>query len=866
MNVESSGKSPHKGSSSEEIDLLAQESASSRSPGVPRELGDFRIIEKIASGGMATVYEAEQISLKRRVALKILPSHLADSAKAVRRFQREAEAGGRQSHPAIVSIYAVGEHDGTYYIAEELVEKGLTLADHLKAMEEKKDLPVGHFRKAAALVATVAEALEHAHASGVIHRDVKPTNILVTADGRPKVTDFGLAKVQDALSLSRTGEFMGTPFYMSPEQALSRRIGIDRRTDIYSLGVTLYESITLTRPFEGKTSHEILKKIIFHEPSDPCKVSPRLPRDLAIICLKAMEKKPSQRYQTMGELADDLRRFLNGEVILAKPAGLATRLAKRIRRHPKTSFTAAVILVALIVMGINGLWFLSELSAERKKTAAVNEFLASIFLSPDPNSEGKDVKVVDFLAKAVADSEKKFKDQPAIRAMLLVSIADVYESLGVLDVAEKCYGQAVEIRRETESADHPDTLTALAKQANVLIKLGEFSSALERYDTVLATWSRDPGPEAADTLDAMEGKAKALLSTGALDEAEAILRGVHETRQRILPAGDEDLLRSKNNLGCFLMKYREDLDMAESLLLAAVDGRRETLGLEHTDTLQSMTNLARLYKDKRMFAASEKLSRDVLAIQSRILSPRHPDLLRSKNNLAVLLITMKQFDEALALLEETLDSMRAQFGESHPETLDTISNLAFVRCNMKDLDEEKRLFREVANVVEKNPDRDYVNKHLWFSNLAQLCKRRGKYADAEVYSNKALHERSELYGAEHIYVLRSVTQLASILLRSKKTRDAAELLGNYDASAIDAFSKENPYRIDFHDCYTECLIALEEFAGAADQALICLNAARASERHEDEKYIKLLVYLYTQAGRPEEAAKYRALAGSAENG
>jgi len=180
-----------------------------------RVIGDFRILREIGRGGMGVVYEAEQISLGRKVAFKILPPHLSFSEESVLKFRREAMAGGRQSHPGIVAVHAVGEEDGLHYIVQEFIEGGGTLADRIEEIRKDGKQPPGYFRDAAALAAEVADALGHAHASGVIHRDVKPSNILITEDGRPKVTDFGLAKVEDALSLSRTGDFTGTPCYMS---------------------------------------------------------------------------------------------------------------------------------------------------------------------------------------------------------------------------------------------------------------------------------------------------------------------------------------------------------------------------------------------------------------------------------------------------------------------------------------------------------------------------------------------------------------------------------------------------------------------------------------------------------------------------
>jgi formylglycine-generating enzyme required for sulfatase activity len=343
-------------------------------------LGEFRIGPEIGRGGMGVVYEAEQIPLNRKVALKVLPPHLSLVDEAVLKFRREAEAGGRQSHPGIVSVYAVGEHEGIHYIAQEYVPGGFTLADRLQEFTGYGELIPEYYRESAQLVAKVADALDYAHQSGVIHRDIKPANILLTEEGYPKVTDFGLAKIEDALALSRTGDLAGTPYYMSPEQAMSRRIKIDKRTDVYSLGVTFYEMLTLRIPFEGDSSHEILKKIVFHDPDSPDKLNPRIPRDLAVICLKLIEKNPEHRYQSMAAFADDLRRFLAGEVILARPAGPWRRFGKLVRRRPLTSVAVAVSLIAVFgFLGFFFLWSYPQLNkawdAEKKAADEAKESL-----------------------------------------------------------------------------------------------------------------------------------------------------------------------------------------------------------------------------------------------------------------------------------------------------------------------------------------------------------------------------------------------------------------------------------------------------------------------------------------------------------
>jgi len=343
---------------------------------VGRVIGDFRIIRPIGTGGMGIVFEAEQVSLKRKVALKILSPQLGFSDKAVLKFKREAEAGGRQHHPGIAEIYTVGVQDGIHYIAQELVEGGQNLFEYLDSLRSDGTQPSGYFRHAAKLIHDVADALEHAHASGVIHRDIKPSNIMITSDGSPKVTDFGLARVEDAISLSRTGEQSGTPCYMSPEQAVGARSGLDKRTDVYSLGVTLYEMLTLEVPFKGDSSFEIFKKILQLDPKEPHKTNPHVPRDLSVICLKALEKQPEHRYPSMKEFADDLNRFLQGDVIHAQPATLSMRTLKRVKRNPIVSALICIALVSLLGLVGYILWAYPQLKraiAEKEEQRLVAE-------------------------------------------------------------------------------------------------------------------------------------------------------------------------------------------------------------------------------------------------------------------------------------------------------------------------------------------------------------------------------------------------------------------------------------------------------------------------------------------------------------
>jgi serine/threonine protein kinase len=362
-------------------------------------LGDFRILREVGRGGMGVVYEAEQLSLGRRVALKVLPFAATMDPRQLQRFHNEARAAASLDHPHVVHVHAVGCERGVHYYAMQFID-GQTVEALIRQLrqgtaagpgvptdstsDEPKDegtprpdtVPEvragadtrpsapdrGHYRRAAELGIQAAEALEHAHALGVVHRDVKPGNLLLDAHGKVWVTDFGLAQVQSDVRLTMTGDLVGTLRYMSPEQALAKRVVIDHRTDVYSLGATLYELLTLQPAFSGGDRQELLRQIAFEEPRPPRRLNRAVPAELETIVLKALEKHPAERYATAQELADDLRRYLSHEPIQARRPTLAQRARKWARRHPAAVRAgAAVLLVVAASLG----WGVRDRAARR---------------------------------------------------------------------------------------------------------------------------------------------------------------------------------------------------------------------------------------------------------------------------------------------------------------------------------------------------------------------------------------------------------------------------------------------------------------------------------------------------------------------
>src|SRR5262245_47024619 len=337
---------------------------SSRLVGKVRYFGDYELLEEIAAGGMGIVYKARQVSLNRTVAVKMILKGTLASDEDVKRFRAEAEAAGNLQHPAIVAIYEVGLHEGQHYFSMEFVD-GQSLA------ELPREQPLSA-RQAAEYIRDAAEAVHYAHQQGTLHRDLKPSDILLDRQARVRITDFGLARrIGGDSDLTRTGQILGTPSYMPPEQASGKRSLVAAGSDIYSLGAVLYELLAGRPPFRGESPVETLRQVESLDPVSPRLLSPATPRDLETICLKCLEKEPHKRYGTAQLLADDLGRFLRHEPILARPIGPVSRAWRWCQRRPAVAGLSATVLLLLIVGTLTSTYYAVE--AEERAIAERNE-------------------------------------------------------------------------------------------------------------------------------------------------------------------------------------------------------------------------------------------------------------------------------------------------------------------------------------------------------------------------------------------------------------------------------------------------------------------------------------------------------------
>src|SRR6058998_1540653 len=309
------------------------------------ELGDYELLEELGRGGQGVVFRARQKSLNRTVALKVISLGQWASKAHLRRFRLEAEAAARLEHPCIVPIYEVDERGGYCYFSMNLVEGG-----QLDEVARREPMPI---RRAAELIAKLARTVHYAHEHGILHRDIKPGNVLLDAKGEPHLTDFGLARlVESESTVTRTMEVLGTPSYMAPEQAIGNNARVGRATDVYGLGAVFYQLLTGHPPFAGGTTFETVQLVLDTEPRQPRLWNPKIDRDLATICLKCLDKDPKRRYASALALAEDLERWLKHEPIRARRTGLVTRGRKWVRRNPGVAVMAALLLAVAVPLGV----------------------------------------------------------------------------------------------------------------------------------------------------------------------------------------------------------------------------------------------------------------------------------------------------------------------------------------------------------------------------------------------------------------------------------------------------------------------------------------------------------------------------------
>lgn len=661
------------------------------------QMGRYRITRLLGEGGMGTVYEAEQDHPRRTVALKVIKPGLADpelfsrigvkseplgpryAGDVVARFESERQALALMDHPAIAKVFDAGSTpDGRPYFVMEHVP-GVPMTEYC----DKHRLTT---RQRLELFVLVCDGVQHAHQKAIIHRDLKPSNILVAEiDGKPmpRIIDFGVAKATSArveTVYTITGAVIGTLGYMSPEQADSGGGDVDTRTDVYSLGVVLYELLVGVLPFDFNEVRfgEALRRLreqnapkpstklralgpdstisAHNRSTDVPTLARQLQGDADAIVLKALEKDRTRRYSTPLELAGDIGRYLRHEPVVAHAPGIIYRARKYVRRHRFGVSVAALFVILLAAAAVAQTVQLRRVTRARNQADRIAQFMTGMFKVPNL-SEGRANQVTarEILDKASKDIGTALADDPELQAKIMDTMAQTYQYLSLYTRAQSLLERAIETQRRVLGPEHPDTLHSMTLLSRILVaedrnaegeKLGRQTLQLER---------RVLGADNADTLASMRVVAIAVRHQGRYSEAETLLRQTLDIQRRSLGPENRDTLHSLSSLAATLTqagRYTE----GEKLHREALEIQLRTLGPEDPDTVLSMSNLAFTLAQEGRYAEAERLQRDTFETQLRVLGPDHEQTLNALEYLAYDLSREGQYGAAEKLFRQSIQS------------------------------------------------------------------------------------------------------------------------------------------------------------------------------------------------------------------
>ena len=768
-------------------------SDSDRPPARPTEMnaadlrpGDrvarYKILETLGEGGFAVVYLAEQeMPIRRRVALKIIKLGM-DTQQVIARFEAERQALAMMNHPGVAKVFdaSITDTGRSYFVMEHVPGEPITEYCDRHRLSTQQRLE---------LFMEVCDAVQHAHQKGIVHRDLKPSNVLVMiADGQavPKVIDFGVAKALHQKLTERTlfteqGQLIGTPEYMSPEQAERSGLDIDTRSDIYSLGVLLYELLTGALPFDPTTLRQaafaeiqrIIREVEPPKPStrlsslsdesttyaqkrraDPRSLLRELRGDLDWITMKALEKDRTRRYPTASELAADLARHLKHEPVAAGPPSAAYRVKKYIRRH-RVGVTAGAALALALLAGISGtsvglvLATRAAADAEEARAAeaqqrreaemqaaiaqAVNDFLNDDLLAAAaPQEQGLDVTMREVLEAASKKIEGRFRDEPLVEASIRATLGSTYWRLGDYEAAEPYLAEALDLRRRELGEERPLVLTSMNNLAGLYRDMGRYEDAQPLYEKTLQIRRQRLGEAHPETLISMNNLAVLYIDQHQYPEAERLYLKTLQIRRRTLGQQHPGTLTSRNNLaGLYLRQQR--YDKAEPLYVETLEIRRQLLGEAHPETLISMNNLALLYDRQGRYKNAEALYLETLQIKRRVLGEEHPSTLVSTRNLASLYENQDRYGEAESLFSFAVAAAKRSLPEGHWHTGVFLADHGRCLTALKRYEEGERALLDAHQVLATALGPNHERTVNAIGALADLYDAWGKPDEAAVW-------------------------------------------------------------------------------------------------------------------------------------
>jgi eukaryotic-like serine/threonine-protein kinase len=783
-------------------------------------IGPYRLVRRLGEGGMGVVYLAERSGegFSQFVALKLIRAGFADP-RLQQRLTEERRLLARLEHPGIARLIDGGSTAaGQPYYAMEFVEGSNLLqycAEHSLSAEARLKLFI-----------QVCEAVHYAHQQLVLHRDIKPGNVWVTPDGHPKLLDFGLAKAlehEDHGDATQTAPWL-TPAYAGPEQLKHGRVSI--LTDVYALGVMLYELVTGVRPYqvEGLSPADLTRVVCESVPRAPSAVA-NVAGDVSVIVLKALAKEPERRYGSAAELADDLRRYLLDEPVLARPDSLGYRLSKLVQRH-KATVAAAIAVVVFLIGGLGAaLWQARVASTARLRAEAalrqsedVSEFMIGLFEASDPEAAfGDTLAARELLRRGVAEADR-LKGQPIIQARLLVTLGRVYENLARYDDAERLYQRALAQRRAALGPVHLEVAENLDRLGTLYRRVGRYAAADSLYRAALDMKVSLLGPEDPAVAQTLYYLGFLMPYLGRLEEGESYYRRALAIQQGAQPP-DPKRFDTMLQLATTLTR-RGNRDEAEGLLRDALAVRTASDGADAVTTAEAKTYLADFLNGVRAdHAGAERLYREALAV-----CRANPDaginlLTHATGGLADADDALGKSGEAETLLRGLVDLQRERFGQEHPSVAWAKANLAEFLQRHGRLAEAEVLSREQIAIVGQALGPEGGAMAGAVERLATLMTDQGRYREADSLFKVAIQMREHVSGPQHPLVALALVDYADLLTRSHRFAESEAVL----VRALEILEPQYP------------------------------------DTHPDtQRVIRGFVTLYERWNRPEQAARYRA--------
>lgn len=743
--------------------LQADTAATSRTSAdaaLPEQLGEFRILGLLGRGGMGAVYLAEQQQPHREVALKVLRG-AQDDPDALRRFQLEGEALALLDHPNIAHVFATGvDHRlgaAVPYLAMELVRGRNLLAD-----ADARGLDAAaRIRQMLAVCAGV----QHAHQRGVIHRDLKPANILVDSEGRPKIMDFGIARIvaegsDAATRLTEAGQVVGTIPYMSPEQLRGESRKIDVRTDVFALGVILYELLSGKRPRELDVSSlfSAIKSAERNPLVSLAKIEPKFGGDLDTIVMKALSESPAQRYASVADLAADLERYLDHRPIEARAPSALYIAAKFTRRHRTLVAAATIAFVALISATAFSLYSAQKerearASAERAAAIAqsVNAFMDSMFSAAMPQEAlGREISVREIVDQAARQLAVDPPEDREVDARITNSLAQVYQVLGRYDDA-KALLAAGKQRIAAKGGVEPELALDLQMlDADLDGRTGDFRRYEAKAREAVEAAKRDLGKQHPLYFKALNELAAAIAQQSRNDEASVLYEEILAAPVQLNDGADD--LRSEvlSDYGS-VKRNAGDYPAAERIFNRALDELMKAHGERYPSTLVAIQNVATIKQLTGDIDGAEALYRRALEGRIAILGEGHPETLTTRQNLANVMVIKGRQAEAVPILQELLSLQRKVRGPGHPNTSIAAATLAWAYEDLGRLDEAEALYRETL-ALERQSGADFPEAFSTQQNFAMLLMKRDKLDEAARQFAEVIARASPRLGAQHPYI------------------------------------------------------------------------------------------------------------------